>query len=195
MSKLSYAKQVSRARRRMKRLKAEGISNNATKILEAELNAFYKKNNINKRGTGISIDERMTPGQRKQISNIISNFLEDHTSTLSGIKQSAAEITGRSYKSAKNAASVVDMNEVVMLSDAAIVESLQSQVVHDIYEQQKKEGFDPDAARYALSKYAIENANNLDGKTVSEIVKGVQEELDNVKTVAPEFWEDAYEDW
>jgi hypothetical protein len=195
MSKLSYAKQVSLARRRLKRLKSEGISNNATKILEAELNTFYKKNDMQKRGYGINISDRMTPSQRKQISNIITNFLNSAESTLSGIKQAAKEITGKTYKSAKNASSVVDMNEVVILSDAAIVESLQSQVVHDVYEQQKREGFDTDAARYAMSKYAIENMDNLSGMSVSDIVAGIQNELETIKEIAPEFWEDAYEDW
>ena len=195
MAKLSYAKQVSLARRRLKRLKAEGISNNATKILEAELNTFYKKNDMQKRGYGIDISDRMTPSQRKQISNIITNFLDSPESTLSGIKQAAKEITGKTYKSAKNASSVVDMHDVVILSDAAIAESLQSQVVHDVYEKQKREGFDPDAARYAMSKYAIENMNNLSGMSVSDIVGGIQKELDTIKEIAPEFWEDAYEEW
>lgn len=195
MSKLSYAKQVSLARRRLKRLKSEGISNNATKILEAELNTFYKKNDMQKRGYGIDISDRMTPSQRKQISNIITNFLNSAESTLSGIKQAAKEITGKTYKSAKNASSVVDMNEVVILSDAAIVESLQSQVVHDVYEQQKREGFDANAARYAMSKYAIENMDNLSGMSVSDIVAGIQTELETIKEIAPEFWDDAYEDW
>ena len=193
MSKLSYAKQVSLARRRLKRLKSEGISNNATKILEVELNTFYKRNNIAKRGNGISIDERMTPSQRKEISNIITSFLDNPTSTLSGIKKAASEITGEKSFSAKDSASIVDMHETVLLSDAALVESFKSQVLNEVYTNQRKEGFDVDAARYALSNYYIEHGNQQ-GKTVSEIANEVMEYVNDYLDLVPE-WQSDYEEW
>lgn len=194
MSKLSYAKQVSLARRRLKRLKAEGISNNATKILQAELNAFYHKNNITKRGSGISIDDRMTPSQRKQISNIITQFISDPTSTLTGIKQAAVEISpSNKGQSAKDMARVVDMSQTVLLSDDAIAESFKSQVIHDVYEEQKKEGFDADAARYAFSNYFIEHGEQP-GKTVTELKNEIMDYVNDYLELVPE-WNADSEDW
>ena len=193
MAKLSYAKQVSLARRRLKRLKSEGISNNATKILQAELNAFYHKNNITKRGSGISIDDRMTPSQRKQISNIITQFIDDPTSTLTGIKQAAVELSpSNKGKSAKDMSRVVDMSQTVLLSDAAISDSFKSLVIEEIYNNQKREGFDPDAARYAFSNYFIEHGDTK-GKSVSEVADAVMKYVNDFLKVVPEW--NAEEDW
>lgn len=191
----SYAKKQSVARSRIKELKKSGVRNNAVKVLEAELDAFYKKHNIKKRGVGISFDSRMSANAKKEMSAIVSQFLNDPTSTKSGIKQEATKIMGGSAPSnIQDAAAAVDMGRVVILSDAAVVEALKSQVVHDIYQQQKSEGYDPDAARYALSKFAIENRDALEGMTVSDIVSGVQEYIDEERDIVPE-WFDEFDNW
>lgn len=191
----SYAKKQSVARSRIKELKKSGVRNNAVKVLEAELDAFYKKHNIKKRGVGISFDSRMSANAKKEMSSIVSNFLNDPTSTKKGIKQEAAKIMGGSAPgNIQDAAAAVDMGRVVILSDAAVVEALKSQVVHDIYQQQKSEGYDPDAARYALSKFAIENRDALEGMTVSDIVNGVQEYIDEERDIVPE-WFDEFDNW
>ena len=191
----SYAKKQSVARSRIKELKKSGVRNNAVKVLEAELDAFYKKHIIKKRGVGISFDKRMSANAKKEMNSIVSNFLKDPTSTKRGIKQEASKIMGGSAPgNIQDAAAAVDMGRVVILSDAAVVEALKSQVVHDIYQQQKSEGYVPDAARYALSKFAIENRDSLEGMTVSDIVNGVQEYIDEERDIVPE-WFDEFDNW
>lgn len=187
----SYAKQQSIGRSRIKELKKAGVRNNAVKTLEAELDAFYKKHNLKKRGVGISFDSRMTKEERREMSAIVTNFLNDPTSTKSGIKKEAVGMLGDAAPTnLQDAAAAVDMGNVVLLSDQAIAESLQSDVVHDIYAQQKEEGYDPDAARYAMSRYAIENRDTLEGKTVDQIVKGINEYIDATRDIMPEWFDD-----
>ena len=114
----SYDQQVKTARRRIKRLRAEGIDNFATKQLEAELSVFYKRSGLKKRGYGVSIDNRMTSAQKREMSMIIRSFLRNPTSTLTGIKEEAKNITGETL-TAKEAAQVVDESGNFVLSDKA----------------------------------------------------------------------------
>lgn len=191
----SYAKKQSVARSRIKELKKSGVRNNAVKVLEAELDTFYKKHNIKKRGVGISFDSRMSANAKKEMSAIVSQFLNDPTSTKTGIKQEAAKIMGGSAPgNIQDAAAAVDMGRVVILSDAAVVEALKSQVVHDMYQEQKRIGADVDAYRYAMSRYAIENRDHIEGKTVDEIKKGISEYIELEKDIVPE-WFDEFDNW
>lgn len=172
----SYEQQVKLARRRLKRLKAEGIDNFASKQLAAELTVFYRRHGLKQRGYGIAIDERMTSKQKREMSMIIRSFLRNPTSTLTGMKEEAKQLTSEKL-SAQEASKLVDESGNFILSDKAISESLASDVLKDVYNHQKALGYDPDYARSALSTMILNG--NLEGKgmNVSEISDMVKENI------------------
>lgn len=172
----SYEQQVKTARRRIKRLRSEGIDNFATKQLEAELSVFYKRSGLKKRGYGVSIDSRMTSAQKREMSMIIRSFLRNPTSTLTGIKEEAKNITGETL-TAKEAAQVVDESGNFILSDKAISESLASDILKDVYNHQKALGYDPDYARSALSTLVLSGSLNGKGMDVSGVSEMVKENI------------------
>lgn len=175
---LSYNKAVSTVKRRIRRLRENKVENNALKVLEANLTTFYKKTGLKKRGRGITIDDRMSAKEKREMNDILRAFLKDKTSTLTGIKEEAKKL-GYDGGSAAELAREVDDSMLVLINDQSIIDTLGSQVVHDIYTNQKERGYDPDVARAALSNVIL-HTDMSEQVSVQELTARVMENIEGL---------------
>lgn len=190
---LSYRKAVSTVKRRLRRLKESGIANNAMKVLEANLETFYHKTGLKKRGRGISIDDRMSAKQKRDMNDILRAFLKDETSTLTGMKVKAAEL-GIEASDIKELSEKIDDSMLVLLADQTLTDSMGSQVINEIYNDQRIRGYDPDIARIAMSNLYL-NTDISNMTTVSDRVDAIMKNIDGLlKQGFDQDWEgDIYE--
>lgn len=188
MSKKRSDKDLSRlASNRIRELKKAGVDSNAMRRLEQGLNLFYVKHDRVKSGKwGTLISDNMSKREKQEMRGILNAFINDPTSTKRGIRseffdlvKAREKITGnkaRRYKSIVTMSKVVDKASNI-LEAARIQSQVPSDVIKEMWQQQKANGWDVDDVKRELLSMADSGLDKRDVESYNDLLNSALRKL------------------
>lgn len=175
------------ASNRIRELKKAGVDSNAMRRLEQGLNLFYVKHDRVKSGKyGTLITDKMSTREKRELRGMLNAFVNDPTSTKRGIRseyfdliRAREKITGNKAKRYK---SILAMSKVVdkasnILESARIQSQVPSDVIKEMWQQQKANGWDVDDVKRELLSMADSGISNRDVESYNDLLNSALRKL------------------
>lgn len=175
------------ASNRIRELKKAGVDSNALRQLEQGLNLFYAKHDRVKSGKwGTLISDKMSAREKRELRGMLNSFINDPTSTKRGIRseyfdliRAREKITGnkaKRYKSVSTMSKVVDKARNI-LESARIQSQVPSDVIKEMWQQQRANGWDVDDVKRELLSMADSGVSNSDVESYNDLLNSALRKL------------------